>query len=113
MNASEGSPMSSKFKKINPKTNTIYRGDNLEIMKAMPDQCVDLCYIDPPFYSQRNYNIWGDKESSLDWNSSEAKGFFDTKDYFEKHVHNGEKGLPAYLSWLRSRVIEIHRILKP
>ena len=106
--------MSSKFKKITPKTNTIYRGDNLEIMRAMPDECVDLCYIDPPFFTQRDYkNIWGDKESVLDWERAKLNGFFDTKDFFEKHVQNGEKGLDAYLAWMRVRLVEIHRILKP
>lgn len=104
----------SKFKKISPKSNTIYRGDNLEIMKAMPDGFVDLCYIDPPFFTQRDYkNIWGDKESVLDWEKNKLDGFFDTKDFFERHVQNGEKGLAAYLSWLRARVKEVHRILKP
>jgi len=106
--------MSSKFKKISPKSNTIYRGDNLEIMRAMPDGFVDLCYIDPPFFTQRDYkNIWGDKESVLDWEKARLEGFFDTKDFFEKHVHNGEKGLTAYIAWLRPRIIEIHRMLKP
>ena len=104
----------SKYKKIAPKTNTIYRGDNLEIMRAMPDGFVDLCYIDPPFFTQKNYkNIWGDKESVLDWESANLDGFFDTKDFFERHVHNGEKGLAAYLAWMRSRLTEIHRVLKP
>lgn len=105
---------SSIYKKISPKTNTIFRGDNLEIMRAMPEELIDLCYIDPPFFTQRNYkNIWGDKESVLDWDNSQLDGFFDTKDFFERHVHNGEKGLTAYLSWMRVRLIEIHRLLKP
>lgn len=106
--------MQSKFKKISPKTNTIYRGDNLELMRAMPAEFVDLCYIDPPFFTQKDYkNIWGDKESVLDWESAKLDGFFDTKSFFEKHVHNGEKGLAAYLSWMGSRLVEIHRIMKP
>lgn len=83
-------------------------------MRAMPDEFVDLCYIDPPFFTQKDYkNIWGDKESVLDWDKNKLDGFFDTKDFFERHVHNGEKGLIAYLSWMRVRVLEIHRILKP
>jgi site-specific DNA-methyltransferase (adenine-specific) len=102
-----------KYKLIKPQSNTIFRGDNLAIMKAMPHECVDLIYIDPPFFTQRDYkNIWGDKESVLDWDSKKLEGFFDTKDFFEKHVHNGEKGLVAYLSWMRNRLIELHRILK-
>ncbi|RYZ82223.1 MAG: hypothetical protein EOP06_22050, partial [Proteobacteria bacterium] len=106
--------MPSKFKKFTPKTNTIYRGDNLDIMRAMPDGFVDLCYIDPPFFTQRNYkNIWGDKESVLDWEAKKLDGFFDTKAYFEKHVQTGEKGLDAYLVWMRARLVEIHRLLAP
>lgn len=105
--------MKKEMNKICPKTNTIFLGDSLEIMRSMPDGFVDLCYIDPPFFTQRNYkNICGDKESVLDWESAKLDGFFDTKDFFEKHVHNGEKGLTAYLSWLRYRLVEIHRILK-
>jgi DNA modification methylase len=108
-----GAQVKAQFKKITPKTNTIFRGDNLEIMRAMPDEFVDLCYIDPPFFTQRDYkNIWGDKESVLDWESAKLDGFFDTKDFFEKHVQNGEKGLAAYLVWMRVRLIEIHRVLK-
>lgn len=103
-----------QLKKIQLKTNTIYRGDNLAIMKAMPDNCVDLVYIDPPFFTQKDYkNICGDKESVLDWENNRFDGFYDTKDFFERHVHNGEKGLTAYLSWMRLRLVELKRILKP
>lgn len=101
------------LKPIKPKTNTIYRGDNLEILQAMPDKCVDLIYIDPPFFTQRDYkNIWGDRESVLDYESRKLDGFFDTKDFFEKHITTGEKGLSAYLVWMRARIVELHRVLK-
>ena len=36
-------------------TRVIYCGDNLEQLKKLPDACVDLIYIDPPFNSNRNY----------------------------------------------------------
>jgi len=43
---------------------TIYRGDCLEILKEFPSGCVDLIYIDPPFNSNRNYEVfWGDTAS--------------------------------------------------
>jgi len=36
-------------------------GDNLEILKKMENESVDLIYLDPPFFSNRNYEmIWGD-----------------------------------------------------
>jgi 16S rRNA G966 N2-methylase RsmD len=42
-------------------TRVIWCGDNLDILKAMPDGCVDLIYIDPPFNSNRNYEVfWGE-----------------------------------------------------
>jgi DNA modification methylase len=42
-------------------TQTIYCGDNLEKLRTLPDECVDLVYINPPFNSNRNYEVfWGD-----------------------------------------------------
>lgn len=102
------------YKPIKPKTNTLYRGDNLAIMRALPAACVDLVYIDPPFYSQKDYkNVWGDRESVFDASKEEFDGFRDTGKYFEKSVTSGAKGLDAYLEWLHYRLVEIHRILKP
>jgi len=110
-----GAAMSSpKYKPIKPQTNTIFRGDNLAIMRALPDACVDLCYIDPPFFTQRDYqNIWGDKESVTDFDQKSFNGFRDTEDYFERHIQSDAKGLKAYLEWMRARLLELHRLLKP
>ena len=37
--------------------NQLFYGDNLDILrKKIKDETVDLCYIDPPFNSKRNYN---------------------------------------------------------
>jgi predicted component of type VI protein secretion system len=41
-------------------TRVVYCGDNLEQFTKLPDACVDLIYIDPPFNSNRNYEVfWG------------------------------------------------------
>lgn len=41
----------------------IYCGDNLYWMSRLPDEFVDLCYIDPPFFANKNYEvIFGDGE---------------------------------------------------
>lgn len=32
-------------------TNKLYYGDNLEVLRICPDECVDLIYLDPPFNS--------------------------------------------------------------
>jgi hypothetical protein len=42
-------------------TRVIYCGDNLDQLAKLPDHCVDLIYIDPPFNSNRNYEVfWGE-----------------------------------------------------
>ena len=42
-------------------TRVIYCGDCLDQLRKLPDGCVDLIYIDPPFNSNRNYEVfWGE-----------------------------------------------------
>ena len=39
-------------------TNLLYYGDNLDILRRyLPDAAVDLVYLDPPFNSNRDYNV--------------------------------------------------------
>jgi site-specific DNA-methyltransferase (adenine-specific) len=37
--------------------NLLYYGDNLYWLRRMQDETVDLIYLDPPFNSNRNYNV--------------------------------------------------------
>ncbi|MFH1417614.1 MAG: hypothetical protein ABII12_04925 [Planctomycetota bacterium] len=48
-------------------TRVVYCGDCLDQLRKLPDGCVDLIYIDPPFNSNRNYEVfWGEtKENHL------------------------------------------------
>ncbi len=76
--------------------NQLILGDNLEIMRQMPGECVDLIYLDPPFFSNRNYEvIWGD--------AGEIRSFQD----------RWSGGVDHYIAWLKERVQEMHRLLKP
>ena len=44
--------------------NTLYYGDNLKILRNyIKDESVDLIYLDPPFNSNRNYNVLFNDES--------------------------------------------------
>jgi DNA modification methylase len=75
--------------------NTLYCGDNLEVMRTLPDEFVDLIYLDPPFFSNRQYNvIWGDE--------AEKRSFEDRWD----------GGIETYISWMQDRLYEMRRILK-
>jgi DNA modification methylase len=75
-------------------TRVIYCGDNLEQLKKLPDACVDLVYIDPPFNSNRNYEVfWGERQ--------EKRAFED------RHAST-----QAYIDFMRPRCVELHRVLK-
>ncbi len=76
-------------------TRVVYCGDNLEQLPKLPDQCVDLIYIDPPFNSNRNYEVfWGE--------TKEKRAFAD------RHASTA-----AYIDFMRPRCVELHRVLKP
>ncbi len=75
-------------------TNVIYCGDCLVKLKEIPDESVDLIYIDPPFSSNRNYvAFWQEQE----------------KRHFEDRFEN----VRAYLDYMEPRLKELHRVLKP
>jgi 16S rRNA G966 N2-methylase RsmD len=47
---------------LHSRVNQLILGDNLEILRNWDSESVDLIYLDPPFFSNRNYEvIWGDK----------------------------------------------------
>jgi DNA modification methylase len=76
--------------------NKLILGDNLEILKTIEPETVDLIYLDPPFFSNRNYEvIWGD--------SGEIRSFQD----------RWAGGIDHYIGWLYERVEQMYRILKP
>src|SRR3989344_1116583 len=63
--------------------NQLILGGNLEVLRTLKTESVDLIYIDPPFFSGRNYNvIWGD--------TNEVRSFLDV----------WEGGMDSYLVWL-------------
>lgn len=75
--------------------NQLILGDNLEVLRTLPPECIDLIYIDPPFFSGRTYNvIWGD--------TNEVRTFYDI----------WEGGIDSYLIWLNARLWEMWRVVK-
>ena len=117
-------------------TNQLYYGDNLDILRThIPDESVDLIYIDPPFNSNQAYNVIF---SEADGSSSQAQiqAFGDTwrwGEATEQAYHElvgtaphllietiksfrgflTETNLMAYLVMMALRLVELHRVLKP
>ncbi len=75
-------------------TRVIYCGDNLEQLKKLPDASIDLIYIDPPFNSNRNYEVF--------WGETKEKRSFD-----DRH-----ESTQAYIEFMRPRCVELARVLK-
>ena len=75
-------------------TRVVYCGDNLDQLRKLPDGCVDLIYIDPPFNSNRNYEVF--------WGETREKRSFEDR-------HESTK---AYIEYMRPRCVELARVLK-
>ncbi len=116
--------------------NTLFYGDNLPILREyIPDESVDLVYLDPPFNSQRTYNVLFKEESGTEAESQIA-AFGDTWHWTEAaneayhelvtqapdqvgrmiealHGFIGTNQMMAYLVMMAARLVELHRVLKP
>ena len=83
--------------KDNFKKNLLICDDNLKALDDLKKQGikVDLIYLDPPFFSNRHYEVvWGDE--------AEVRSF---KDRWAGGIH-------VYIEWMKERVVKMHDILK-
>ena len=72
-------------------TNTLYYGDNLDILRQhLPDESVDLVYLDPPFNSNANYNVLF-KEQSGEASPAQIRAFTDTWEWTQEAVGTYEQ----------------------
>jgi site-specific DNA-methyltransferase (adenine-specific) len=116
--------------------NKLYFGDNLDILRReVPDACVDLIYLDPPFNSNTTYNVLF-KEKSGEESAAQITAFEDTWQWgpepeavYREIVTSGPRKLAdlmqallaflgrndmmAYLVMMAIRLVELHRVLKP
>jgi DNA modification methylase len=126
------------LRQIKTMSNELYYGDNLEVLrKYIKDESIDLCYIDPPFNSKRNYNQIYNNIGKED--KAQAQAFIDTWTWDDHANHGleeilsnydglftrqcislingltdvlGKGSLLAYLISMTLRITEIHRVLK-
>jgi site-specific DNA-methyltransferase (adenine-specific) len=114
--------------------NTLFYGDNLKILREyIPDESVDLIYLDPPFNSNRNYNVLFSDEKGGE-SKAQIKAFDDTwqwhqaTDAYAELIADapsqvsrmisamkdfiGTNQMMAYLVMMTIRLLELHRVLK-
>lgn len=76
--------------------NKLICGDNLEALKTIKSESVDLIYIDPPFFTHKEYEVvWKDE--------AEVRSYKD----------RWEGGIEHFIGWLKPRVQAMYKVLKP
>ena len=114
--------------------NTLYYGDNLDILRLhIPDETVDLIYLDPPFNSKATYNVLFGEQNGAQA-AAQIKAFDDTWTWdqsaalaYQQVVEAGggvsqamqafrtllgHSNMLAYLSMMAPRLVELRRVLK-
>ena len=115
--------------------NTLFYGDNLVILREyIPSESIDLVYLDPPFNSNRNYNVLFKDEHGTE-SEAQIEAFEDTwhwnfeaehtysellteaPDHVAKMIESlrdfiGDNQMMAYLVMMAARLLELHRVLK-
>ena len=111
----------------NVENRTIFCDDNLDVMRGINSDCIDLIYLDPPFNKNKKFtapigssaegasfkDIFREEDLKDEWVQTIRE---DQPDLY--HYLNGIKGVGkpynfAYLAYMAIRLIECRRILKP
>lgn len=117
--------------------NALFYGDNLDVLREhVADESVDLVYLDPPFNSNRSYNVLF-KTRSGDDSQAQVEAFDDTWTWsqqaealYKELVQGGapvkvadaleamrrllgDNDVLAYIVMMTARLVELHRVLKP
>jgi site-specific DNA-methyltransferase (adenine-specific) len=119
---------------------TFYHGDNLDVLREwIPNECVDLVYLDPPFNSQRDHNLPFDKQGTR---PAQERAFKDTWTWDDTAIrayneltksriadlppklpplvaalyaflYPERRDLMAYIAMMAIRLVELRRVMKP
>lgn len=115
--------------------NYLYYGDNLDVLRRhVPDESIDLVYLDPPFNSNADYNVLFSEKSGTQA-AAQIKAFEDTWRWddgaaraYAEIVEGGgqvsramqafrtllgESDMLAYLAMMAPRLVELRRVMQP
>ncbi len=105
---------------------SIFEGDNLDVMRGMNDECIDLIYLDPPFNSNRDYaapigseaagaafkDTWDLTDVDEAWHNEIAEADLALYKVIDASEHSHGSGMKSYLIMMAVRLLEMRRILK-
>ena len=104
----------------------MWTGDNLDIMRGMNSESVDLIYLDPPFNSNRNFaapigseaagaafkDTWTLDDVDLAWHGEIAEQHPALYAIIDASREAHGKGMQSYLIMMGVRLLEMRRLLK-
>ena len=105
---------------------TLWTGDNLDILRGVNSECVDLIYLDPPFNSNRDYSApvgsaaagaafkdtWTLSDLDIAWMGLIADECPAVANVIKTAGLTAGKGMQSYLTMMAVRLMELHRVLK-
>ena len=105
---------------------TIWTGDNLDILRGMNSETVDLIYLDPPFNSNRNYeapvgskaagaafkDAWTLSDLDVAWMGLIADEQPAVANLLDTTGRTHGEGMQSYLTMMAVRLLEMRRVLK-
>ena len=112
----------------NFKNRTLFHGDNLDFMRAMNSECIDLIATDPPFNKGRDFHATPDslaagasfqdrwsweKDVHQDWVDQLMDDHPALMEAIESAIHAHSDGMGAYMCFMAVRLLAMHRLLKP
>ena len=106
---------------------TIWTGDNLDILRGLNSETVDLIYLDPPFNSNKNYeapvgskaagaafkDAWTLSDLDVAWMGLIADEHPAIAAMLSASGQTHGKGMQSYLTMMAVRLLEMRRVLKP
>ncbi len=106
---------------------TIFTRDNLEVMRGMDSESIDLIYLDPPFNSNTNYaapigseaagaafkDTWTLSDLDEAWIGQIADEHPGVHEMLNATGTVASRSTKAYLTYMAIRLLEMQRILKP
>ena len=111
---------------MNIENRTLFIADNLDILRGIDSETVDLIYLDPPFNTNRNYkapigspaegaefkDIWTDEDIKHEWYGQIAENHEALHQIIQASAYTADKSMMIYLMAMSIRLIEMKRILK-
>ena len=111
---------------MNVQNRTLFIADNLDIMRGMDSNTIDLIYLDPPFNTKKNYkapigspaegasfkDIWTDEDVKHEWHGEVAETNEELYQIIQAAEVVYDKSMKLYLMAMTVRLFEMHRLLK-